>query len=259
MSDGVKQHGAHSWAWLYNIDFRVRWLACGLVYCTALQIAVVFAIACYKFYDRTDVFQYVIDVLQYVIQDAVQMVSLVVAALMILFQVVDQQERTLITSRQEIYQRLELESISLFRFDIQNPDLAAYLWEDSAAPSRLDATWSTRLQQYVAQVLNLFEMAVRLRQENVMPAEVFGSWVIWINSLCESEHFSRIWRDHDPDLRWNYVPLLRKIVDAGLAIHHGDPPPPAPLIESTKKFFEQVSKELGGCEIVEKWYSIEDQ
>jgi len=62
---------------------------------------------------------------------------------------------------------------------------------------------------YVTQVLNLFEIAVRFRKQNIMPSDVFGSWVIWFYDLCTADNFPSIWQD----VRLNYLADLREIMD----------------------------------------------
>ena len=70
----------------------------------------------------------------------------------------------------------ELASIDLFRFE-------ATLWNHPPGLGRpviLRGRRNTRRGlNYVCQILNLFEMAIRLRKEVSFSPEVFGSWVIW--------------------------------------------------------------------------------
>lgn len=157
-------------------------------------------------------------------------------------------------TRREIYQRLELEAIALFRFDIANTKLAAYIWSDVRLPNKDKFTddLKIRLLQYICQYLNLFEMAVRFRADGVMPPDIFGSWVIWIDSFCRSKNFCAYWHRLEPELRWNYISQLRDIIDHGLLIHHDGISPIKQPEEKTKKFFSFIADEYN-CDVVKKW------
>ena len=47
-----------------------------------------------------------------------------------------------------------------------------------------------------------------------MPPDVFGSWVIWFYDLCSADNFPAVWED----LRFNYLPDLRDIMDTCISI-----------------------------------------
>jgi hypothetical protein len=190
------------------------------------------------------------------LQDVFQILSFLIAALMVVVSIANQKRETTDSACQQIYQRLELESINLFRFDIDHLELASYIWGDRPLPNKDDTNEKILLQQYVAQILNLFEMAVRFRKDDIMPHDVFGSWVIWIDSLCESKNFCAYWREYDRDLRWNYIPELRGIINDGLKIHHGGEPANPVLDEEKQKktdtFFKMVSDRFK-CTIIREW------
>jgi len=198
------------------------------------------------------------------IGSAIQIAAFLIAALMVLFTVVseeratrasvEREERlTRATVEREIYQRLEVESIALFRFNILNRSLAAHIWEQANLPKEMGGIC---LEDYLSQILNLFEMAVRFRRLDIAPHDAFASWVVWIDNLCSSQHFCAYWREHNTRLRWSYVPELRDLIDKGLDIHHGNQegPPMGTEQARTKRFFETVADHFN-CNVIRHWYS----
>ncbi|HLP24516.1 MAG TPA: hypothetical protein VK477_02475, partial [Acidobacteriota bacterium] len=135
----------------------------------------------------------------------------------------------------EIYQRLELASVELFRFECDHDRLVELLWGDGEETKdslpRLAGADAYQVRAYVCQMLNLFEMALRFRRDETMEPEVFGSWVIWMHDLCSCPRFQTLW----PDLRLNYVAELRHVMDAGIAIAA------ASDIERRTEFFKIVA------------------
>jgi hypothetical protein len=115
--------------------------------------------------------------------------------------------------KREIYQRLELASNDIFRFEAEHLDLLDCLNSAEHFCDKSSQVYKG-LIAYVTQVLNLFEIAVRFRRQNVMPPDVFGSWVIWFYDLCSADNFPEVWGD----LRFNYLPDLRGIMDTCISI-----------------------------------------
>ncbi len=124
------------------------------------------------------------------------------------------------TARDEIYQRLEIQSIELFRFETDHPELVARLWHPEEVDALPDddkmppAVRSYQMMQYICQILNLFEMACRFRRKNIIETDVFGSWVIWIWELCNQPPFQQRWLD---GLQFNYVQDFRNLMNTGIA------------------------------------------
>lgn len=153
----------------------------------------------------------------------------------------------------DTYQRLELASIELFRFEAGNVNFIRAVWEKHAPLPERDAAEYTVLTNYVCQILNLFELAVSFRRERVLPPEIFGSWVAWMDDLVNSEGkaFGEVWAE----VRRNYTPDLRRIMDAGLVFRETEED------EGTRvaRFYLFVS-ELFQCSIVRGWNSpVEDR
>ncbi len=142
----------------------------------------------------------------------------IVSAVGILFTYLMRSEQANRTANQQIYQTLELQSVQLFRFEADHPKLVQELWftpirpelhmdEENLSPEQNTDIYV--LRQYICQMLNLFEMAYRFRARGIMEAEVFGSWVIWMWELCESEVFRVFWKKDD-GLGANYVTRLQR-------------------------------------------------
>src|SRR5262249_55875278 len=118
-----------------------------------------------------------------------QIAGVLVAASGIVFTYIMRSEQANRNSKQSIYQVLELQSIDLFRFEIDHSKLVHALWFKPHAPvpkTEEEQIEKYVLKQYVCQMLNLFEMAFRFRVQGIMSPDIFGSWVIWIWELCSS-------------------------------------------------------------------------
>lgn len=194
------------------------------------------------------------------INNLLQMVGIIVAAAMIVVTNRMNARQTNENSRQQIYQTLELQSIELFRYETTNPELFALLWHPEKITAPDDGTPPTpeeerqsniriyQLRQYICQMLNLFEMAVRFRIDGIVLPEVFGSWVIWMWELCLEEVFQQHWDNGIHGLRFNYIPDFRRLMDKGvdLAREKGD--------DGIEEFFTYVSRDiLGECQDVLDW------
>ena len=64
---------------------------------------------------------------------------------------------------------------------------------------------------YVCQILNLFEMAIRLRKEVSFSPEVFGSWVIWTFGLANAVS------EKSDEVQYDYTFELRQIMNVGFS------------------------------------------
>ena len=134
------------------------------------------------------------------VSDVLQFVSIISGALVITLGDFFQANESAQASRRRTYQELELAAIDFFRFEIDHPDLIKLVWiDDSGGASNADPVGSesessqmvewdgieranaisalTPLQEfmvgeYLAQILCLFELAVKYREEDIMPPEV---------------------------------------------------------------------------------------
>jgi hypothetical protein len=178
-----------------------------------------------------------------------QIASVAVAAVSILFAYVMRSEEANRTAKQGIYQALELRSIDLFRFEADHPNLVHALWFKPHAPvpeTEEERVQKYMLKEYICQILNLFEMALRFRIQGIMAPDVFGSWVIWMWELCSSPVFREFWNDKADMLPANYVAELRAAIQLGVDLYHEQAEPRA------EDYFARLADEIM-CPEIEPW------
>ncbi len=176
-----------------------------------------------------------------------QLLGIIIAAILVVTTNSINAKRDRETTHQQIYQNLELASIDLFRFE-NNPEtrsLISAVWADGDVA--LNDVDRYRVQEYVCQFLNLFEMGVRFRRDDVMPHDVFGSWLIWIWELCGRPVFQALW---EKDLKWNYIELLRNVISDGIKRQLE----PGNDSEKREKFFADVSGIFTDCPYCKNWF-----
>lgn len=148
------------------------------------------------------------------IDTIIQATSILVATLTFVFAQAIEKRKDRKQANRESYQQLEFASIDLFRFEAENIDLIRPIWEEGIEiPSRNTAEYIV-LMNYTCQMLNLFEMALKFRKEKTLLPEVFGTWIAWFKLLIYSPGFRKIWIN----VRMDYLPELREIMDGGLLI-----------------------------------------
>lgn len=147
--------------------------------------------------------------------------SIVAAALAIIISNRQQAYKELQATRDQIYQQLEIESINLFRFEVENVELTRVTWDDTVTFDELkkDNSKAYQVLQHLCQILNLFEMAVRFKRDGIAHEDVFKSWEAWIFDLCKSSIFLNYW--YIEGVRKNYIELFQNIIDEGLCCCHG--------------------------------------
>ncbi|MDK9707191.1 MAG: hypothetical protein OEL83_09080 [Desulforhopalus sp.] len=160
------------------------------------------------------------DQVQLDLQSIANVVGIASAALALVISNRLASENELESSRNQIYQQLEFQSIQQFRFEIDHVDLARIIWEDSESYAELkkDDDRSYQVLQLICQVLNLFEMAFRFKADGIIHDDVFNSWVAWIYDLCSSEIFLHYW--YLEGIRDNYIVLFQESIDLGLEKAH---------------------------------------
>lgn len=173
-----------------------------------------------------------------------QIVSLFIAVATFVIARAIEKMRDRRTANREIYQKLELASIDLFRFEARNLDLIRPVWEQEAKMPESGTAEFKATTNYVCQMLNLFEIAIKFRQDRILPPDVFGSWVAWFHDLVTAPGFPLFWEDQ----KWDYLPQLRHIMNAGLKLIAEETDPE--VIES--KFYQYVSYVLK-CDIIRGW------
>lgn len=99
-------------------------------------------------------------------------------------------------------------------------------------------------RKFYEQTLNLFEMATRFRNKEIIEPLVFGSWVIWFYDTLVQWGF----RNHWPDLRQNYTPDMRAIFNKFIAEFD----PEEDEHERKRRFFNHVA-DLTRCPVIRTW------
>lgn len=186
-----------------------------------------------------------------VVAPLAQMAGILIAALgVVVANIFTSQQEQKAASR-SIYQKLEFGSIELFRFEKGNPDMVEVLWFSDDLPE-MSPQQEHHFEQYVCQYLNLFEMAVRLRIDKVMPPDVFASWVPWMYEVCALEVFAELWSG---GLRTHYVYAFRELIDNGIAFAAADEDDSG-LSPTAEKFYSAVAEIVGvgkPCQHVHRW------
>lgn len=211
------------------------------------------------------------------INNAMQIIGVVIAAAMIVVTNLFNSKQASRNARQQIYQTLELQSIELFRFEADHPELVEEFWfadnipdeERTKGPRGLKVhalVSEYQVKQYICQMLNLFEMAFRFRKENIVPADVFGSWVIWMWELCCEPRFAKMWYDAG-GLKYNYIGDFRDAMSKGVDL--------ATQLRSTLRdqttltpegqdalrlkarddFAECMAEKIGNCKVLADWFN----
>lgn len=151
-------------------------------------------------------------------------------------------------ANREVYQRLELASIDLWRNEGKD-EMIRLLWDGGKIPVQYFER--LRLENAACQYLNLFEMAVQFRKDGVIPREVFGSWVIWMFEFGEAKLLPQLW----DNIELNYTPALRKVISYSIEVWQDDD---LEYEEKRDRFFNHVADHFG-CEIIRDWCLETDQ
>ncbi|GGE50756.1 hypothetical protein GCM10011367_27090 [Marinicauda pacifica] len=172
-----------------------------------------------------------------VVAFAALLVSLVVFLL--------QQRKMIQLRKQENYLSLELSSNEVFRYEAEyGARLEPFMEETRPGEWTPGPGDESVAGNFYLQCLNLFEIALRLRQEGGFDPKILGSWVIWFHATTQSWYFRAQW----PELRENYTDVLRDVFDEPVERYDefaGDE-------ERRAYFFGHVAKVMD-CKIVRKW------
>jgi|ERR1041385_165753 hypothetical protein len=188
-----------------------------------------------------------LDVSHVTMDTVVQAMVVVMAVLTLVITTWDTHRRDRQAANRSTYQRLELAAIDLFRFEAQETEVIRPLWQ-LGIPEPVEGTAEAIVfMNYVCQILNLFEMAMRFRRQKVIPSEVFASWVSWYFLVCGAPGFSAIWRN----VRFDYTPDLRAILDQGVTLTQLENPDMA-----RASFYRHVG-ELLDCPVILTWLTAE--
>lgn len=179
------------------------------------------------------------------------------------------ERETLETRQVEIYQRLELESMAVFRFETEHRSILPFyklnLAPALASPSGIDMDEAElTARKYYEITCNIFEIAVRLRVKSpdYIEDEVFGSWVAWFFDTACEWGFRAVWHD----LRDNYTsqlrcevfdPIVRELIALWDKPHATDPREELTISEDDidpirRRFYQEVGERFG-CESALCW------
>jgi len=125
--------------------------------------------------------------------------------------------------KQEIYQRLELASIDLFRFEVEQHDKAWRLYDEKFVELKLanmpeseqaQAEWE--ITNHATQLLNLFEMSIELHNSKIVDDKIFCTWLKWIFETAELPTFRYLWEKRD--LKKHYTGNLGELINYSIVI-----------------------------------------
>lgn len=105
----------------------------------------------------------------------------------------EQAKREQTRSQFEIYQRLELASIDLYRFEADHLDLIRPLYTGTGEPT--EPAELKAYHNYVSQILNLFELQVELYCNELVDSSILETWLPWFNDVGKAPGFSAVWED----------------------------------------------------------------
>lgn len=176
------------------------------------------------------------------------------------------------TRQLEIYQRLELESMTVFRYETEHRQLIHWYKTHLAptAPPPFSAPIEEAnlcARKYYEMSCNLFEIAIRLREKNksYVEDEVFGSWIAWFFDVACEWGFRAVWAD----LRDNYThtlradvfdPIIAELIEAWDQPHDVSPRTelrmPDDVLDSVRLRFYLSIGERFGCDAAKEWLSL---
>jgi hypothetical protein len=144
--------------------------------------------------------------------------------------------------KQEVYTKLELSSIEIFRMAIENPKLEKIY--SGELEKNLPETEFKKYMEYSSCLLNLFEIHFNLRSTKDIDPVVFATWIPWLYDLCVSAYFRKAWED----LQKHYVPRFRRFINILIqTIDDSDDP----LKE--RAFYDKAAQLMGDDEIIKNW------
>ena len=110
--------------------------------------------------------------------------------------------------RIEIYQRLELASNELHRFEAEHPDLIRPLYTGESAPT--DPAVALAYRNYASQLLNLFELQIELYSNGLVDDRILSTWGPWFVEVGRAPGFRTLWEEY---LSHQYSPRLCTIIE----------------------------------------------
>lgn len=147
--------------------------------------------------------------------DWYQIVGLIISfagfAVVIIFFIAQNKINRQFTKR-EIYQRLELASIDLFRFEHEFSDNTWRLYDENYLMPDQTSKEYREIINHTTQIVNLFEMIVEFEENKIVDEKIFSTWVPWFWEMTQLKNFVQIWHT----IKWNYTQELQDIIDMGI-------------------------------------------
>ena len=144
--------------------------------------------------------------------------------------------RDLKARKSETYLNLELEASRIFEVARQNWDTMAYL-EGKEVPAEDEARLAHSAEWFLAQVMNLFEVAVIFRKRAIFDDNAFHTWIAWFLEVGSYPRFAQFWKVFE----LHYRSELRVIMAAALQVRYSGEMSEAAI---ERQFFKVVSDAL---------------
>jgi len=116
----------------------------------------------------------------------------------------------------EIYLRLELASSDLHRFEADHLDLIRPLYTGQDVPT--DPAAVHAYNNYVSQILNLFELQMELYCTELIDEANLRTWLPWFNELGRAPGFAGVWANGVAE---NYSERLQEVMTRILVSSEG--------------------------------------
>ena len=112
----------------------------------------------------------------------------------------------------DVYLRLELASIELFRFEMEQSDKTWRLYNEhfKLAHEKNPKKAEREITNHITQLLNLFEMSIELHNRKIIDDEIFCTWLKWIFETAQLETFKCLW---EKNLENHYTNSLRNLIE----------------------------------------------
>ncbi|HEC88030.1 MAG TPA: hypothetical protein ENI52_01800 [Thermoplasmata archaeon] len=144
--------------------------------------------------------------------------------------------------KQDMYTKLELSSVELFKLAIEYPELEKIY--DTKIDENISGSEKKRFLEYTACLLNLFEIQFKLRLSGDVEPVIFASWMPWLYELCRGMYFRNVWGN----LQKHYIPEFRKFINSLMDIINT-----ADELNRERIFYEKASQLMGNDEIIKNW------
>jgi len=124
--------------------------------------------------------------------------------------------------KSEAYQRLELASIDLFKFEVRHSDIAWRLYDENFDITKATKQEKREVLNHVTQLLNLFELSIELHSRKIFEHKILATWLAWFFETAKFKTFRDMWGDkaskNEEDLCKHYTGDLGELVELAIKI-----------------------------------------